>query len=1174
MLFIRRLSSARTMLLLIVLTLLASQLIMPPALYARQKETTGFDKEPVEKVFKSLGAKYKVRFFYAGSVTAKNTLITMPSAGRSLDEVLQYLTAHYDLVFRQQDNTISVSLKSTRTLDAVYQERVVKGRVGLLEGDGVVYAPGVTVRESGTTSATITDDKGYFTLRLKGNSAQIYISYLGYETSQQEVGANTMLNVTLKPAAQSIREVVISTGYQSLAKKNTTGAYSSLTPQEIERRSSQSLNQILEGSIPGLTLATRYSGLARDRRADAVDLQMRGGSAIEAERNQPLIVVDGFPVNQLPDNMNDVEKIDVLKDAAASAIWGARASNGVIVITTKRGKEGKMKINYATNTYLTSRPDYSKLNRASAGEIVDYDKELYDKGFVMPIIFDGGYNGYSPSLDLLFRLDRGQINQQEFSRLQDSLAGISNRDQISDQLMRTGFRQNHYLSLSGGGPRYRYVVSGSYENNRSNFIGDKNESYQLNTRSDLELTRDLRVSVDLNATSSRRNMAPYLNNDIQSLPPYQLLLDDAGNYIYDYTSFNKASNDEIRQYGYLDNGKNLLEEARLANNVSRNFGIRSKVGVQYKFLKHFSFNTDFLFDRLKTSGKNITDKNSFEARNYLNRYASLNSANKAVFNLPYGNILNLLENTTNSWALRSQLNYSNLINSVHYISAAAGVEVKKSVSEGFTNRKFGYDDELLSWQYFDQQKMANGGLTWWNNDAIPRVDPTTLDQFSYNDVREKSWYATGAYTYDDRYTFTGSFRIDQSNLFGADPKYRRTPLWSVGGAWNVAEEKFFRVPAINMLKVRLTAGLTGNYDRTTTPLLTATRTFQAIFNDYRARVNYYNPKLRWERTRTINAGVDVGLLKGRFQVTADYYNRYGYDLLGTTILDPTVGFESFKINAARMRNSGVDLAIQANIIEGHGRSFRWTSRLNAGYNKNKILENKAPESSPLISRVSGSGRYVEGYAREALWSYRWAGLDERGNPLVFNDKDEKVKVPVMGSLVNNGTFRAPYSGGFTNIFHYKDFFTSVFLTYNFGNVIRRYTPDMNGYAFGSNYDARIADRWRKPGDEATTDLASITPSTDPTDFYDGRERVIQYSTNSEMSGSYIRLREVQIGYSLPSSLLKRTFLNSVSFVAQMNNIAMWKKNKYGIDPEAVDPVTGSYFLPEPRVTTLTLRVEL
>ncbi|WP_341835323.1 SusC/RagA family TonB-linked outer membrane protein [Chitinophaga pollutisoli] len=899
---------------------------------------------------------------------------------------------------------------------------------------------------------------------------------------------------------------------------------------------------------------------------------MRGGSAIDESRNQPLIVVDGFPVNQLPENMNDVEKIDVLKDAAASAIWGARASNGVIVITTKRGKEGKMKINYAANTYFTSRPDYSRLHRASAADILDYDKEVYDKGFLNPVIFNGSESGYSPSMDILMRLDRGDITQQEFSRLQDSLGGISNTGQIRDQLLRTGIRQNHYLSFSGGGPRYRYIISGTYENNRSNYIGDKNESYQVNSRSDLELTRDLRVSLDLNAVSSRQNIAPYLNNDIQNLPPYQLLLDGSGNYIYDYTGFNKASNDIITGFGYLDNGKNLIEEARLANNVTRNFGIRTKVGVQYKFLKHFTFNTDFLFDRLKTSGKDITDKQSYEARYYLNRYASMNAANKAVFNLPLGNILDQSEMTYNNWALRSQLNYSNLINSVHFINVAAGAELKKNVTEGFTSRKFGYDDQLLSWQFFDQHKLANGGLTWWNSTAIPRLDPTSLDGFSHNDVREKSYYATAGYTYDERYTFTSSFRIDQSNMFGADPKYRRTPLWSVGGAWNVAEEKFFRVPAINMLKVRVTAGLTGNYDRTTTPLLTATRTFQTAFNDFRARVSSYNPKLRWERTRTINAGVDVGLLKNRFQVTADYYNRYGYDLLGVVMLDPTVGWTQFNINASRMRNKGFDLAIQANIIEG--RTFRWSSRVNAGFNKNIILENKVRETSPVISRVSSSGQYVEGYAREALWSYRWAGLDNRGNPLVYGDKDGKVKVPVMASLVNNGTYRAPFTGGFTNIFYYKDFFSSVFLTYNFGNVIRRFTPQMYGYGFLSNYDARISERWRKPGDEATTDLAAITPSFDPEDFYDGRERVIQYSTNSEMSGAYIRLREIQLGYKLPSTILKRTFLNSVSFVAQMNNVALWKKNKYGIDPDAVDPMTGTYFLPEPRVTTLTLRVEL
>ncbi|WP_164714399.1 SusC/RagA family TonB-linked outer membrane protein [Chitinophaga rhizosphaerae] len=1162
--------SSRTTLLFIALTL-PVQLLPAQALYARQQETAGFQKEPVEKVFKALGARYKVRFFYSGSVAAKNAVISMPQNIRSLEEALQYLSEHYDFLFRQQDNMISVSLKSARSLDPVYQERIVKGRVGLLDGDRIIYAPGVTVRESGTTSATITDEKGYFNLRLKGNSSQLIISYLGYETSQQEAGANTMLNVTLKPAVQAIREVIISTGYQSLAKKNTTGAYSSLSPQEIERRSSQSLNQILEGSIPGLTLATRYTGLARDRQAAGVDLQLRGGSAIAVDRNQPLIVVDGFPVNQLPDNMNDVEKIDVLKDAAAAAIWGARASNGVIVITTRRGKDGKVRINYAANTYFTQRPDYSKLHRASSADIMDYDKELYDKGYVMPVLFEGSPNGYSPSFDLLFRLDRGDIDATEFARLQDSLGGISNQSQIRDQLTRTGLRQNHYLSLSGGSDRYRYIISGSYDNNKPNFPGNKDESFQLNTRSDLEVTRNLRFSVDVNAVFANAKTGSSSNFDIQQLPPYQLLLDGQGNYIREFIAFNQAANSDIKSMGYLDNGRNLLEEARLANNATRRFGIRTKIGGQWKIWKGLTFNTDFLFDRLKTSGKNIMDKNSYAARSYINRYANVENG-KVVFNIPNGNILDQTESTNNNWALRSQLNYTTLIDSRHFINVIAGYEMKKNVTEGFGFRKFGYDDELLAWQFIDQKKLAMPGLVWWNGRPLSSFDPNALDRFNQNDVRERSYYGTAAYTYDDRYTFTASYRVDQSNMFGADPKYRRTPLWSVGGAWNIAGESFFKVPAVNTLKLRVTAGLTGNYDRTTTPKLVATRSFQASLGDYRARVDYYNPKLRWERTRTINTGLDVGLLKNRFQVSVDYYNRFGYDLLGSVVLDPTVGFTQFRINASEMTNKGLDLAIEAKIIEG--RKFRWSSRLNAGYNRNKITDNKIQDPSPTISRVTGGGTYVEGYAREALWSYRWAGLDERGNPQVYGDKDEKVKQAVFSSLVNNGVYRAPYSGGFTNIFHYKDLFASAFLTYNFGHIIRRYTPDMNGLAFGTNYDARVSERWRKPGDEAFTDLAAITPSWGPDDFYDGRERAIQYSTNSEMPGAYIRLREIQLGYKLPAALIKRTFLQSVSFVAQMNNVALWKKNKFGIDPEAVDPVTGTYFLPEPRVTTFTLRVEL
>ncbi|SHM80102.1 TonB-linked outer membrane protein, SusC/RagA family [Chitinophaga jiangningensis] len=1153
-----------------VLILLCALLVHQPVA-AQEKRTVNINNMQAEKAFHQLSSIYKVRFFYSGSTINTSQVISIPTGKMSLEEILQYLADHYQFSFKRNNNMISVTARKTVTPLQPGTEKVIQGRVGLFEGNDVIYVPGVTIREAGHQSVAVTDDRGNFSIKLHTEPGTLLISYLGYETTEVETGSHSQVNVTLKQALQSIREVVVSTGYQTMAKKNTTGAYTSITEKEIERRSSQSLNGVLEGAIPGLTLSPTYTGIASNRTPGATSIQIRGGSSLQSDRTSPLIIVDGFQVNQLPQNMNDVASIDVLKDAAAAAIWGAAASNGVIVITTKRGKEGHLRVNYTANTYFTQRPDFSKLGRASSADMVDYDKELYDKGFIMPQIYTNTKSGYSPSYDLLLKLDAGTITAAEYSRQADSLGRMSNKDQVNDLLLQTGVRSNHYLSLAGGGKGYRFLVSGSYDYDKGTMIGSKSDNTQLNTRSDFDLSKNFQVSADINAAFTNNYQSAVSTYDIVELPSYQLLTGTTGNYLYDYTDFNHASNDDLIKKGYYNFGRNLLEDARLANNNAKTMALRTKVSANWKIAKGLSLNGTFLYDRSKTSNKNERDSNSTYVRNTLNQYATLVN-NTANFNLPKGDILDQSEYTYSNWAVRTQLNYTNTFKGKHFINILAGIELKKFITEGATARHYGYNDQLLSWQTVDQKTLAKGGLRWWDNSSVPIFDATSYDVFSFRDDRHASYYGTAAYTYNEKYTFTGSYRIDQSNLFGTDPKYRSNPLWSIGGAWDIAKEDFINIPAVSMLKLRATVGLTGNFDKTTTPLLTATQRYQVNLNDFALRVSNYNPKLRWERTRTFNVGMDLGLLRNRFQVTVDAYNKFGYDLFGTQLLDPTVGFTSMKVNAAKMRNTGVELALRGNIIETG--DFRWESRLNFGYNKNKILANRMSESNPTINRVSGSSPYVEGYSRESIWSYKWAGLDGSGNPLVYGDKGEKVKVPVLSSLEYSGVYRAPYVGGFTNIFYYHDLFLSMFATYNFGNVMRREMPTMNGYAGASNLNYQIADRWRQPGDELKTDIPSITQSSSAADFYDGRDRAAIYSSNSIMPGDYIRLREVQLGYSLPSRLIKNTVFRGVQVIAQMNNVALWTKNKYGLDPDAVDPLTGGYSLPLPRITTLTVRVDL
>ncbi|MBO9632057.1 MAG: SusC/RagA family TonB-linked outer membrane protein [Chitinophagaceae bacterium] len=1161
-------SSSRCLRLLLLVALFMGSVM---ELSAQTTKKVDIQNMPVEKVFSNLEKLFNVRFFYSRSTINQTDKITIPAKERTLEEVLSYLDSKYNFSFRKDGNMIAVSKKNTEHI--VTTAREIRGRVGLSEGGRVYYAGGITVYVEGEKNGTITDDKGYFSIRTNKEQARLLISFVGYETHQTEVSGNAMVSVTLQPAATVLSEVaVVSSGYQTLTKKNTTGAYGTISAKEVERRSSQSLDRILEGAVPGLTVYNGYSGV-KGGRVQGVDIQVRGGSTIQSDRTAPLIIVDGFEVNRLPDNMNEVEKIDILKDAAASNIWGTKAANGVIVITTKRGKEGKMNISYASNLYLTNRPDYSSLKRASAKDMTSWDKEAFDKGWLTSAIFRNSASGYTPIYDAIFQFEEGSISEDILNHKLDSIGNMSNRQQVRDKLMRTGIRQNHYLSLSGGGPKYRFFLSSSFDDDKTNFIGEKSQSVQLNTRNDYELTSWLRLRGDINVAFDKDNAGIGLRSELMNLAPYQMILDPNGNYLYDYTEFNKVENDRLVKLGFYDNGKNLLQEANLANNVRKNFGVRTRLGFELKLAKGLTINNDFMYDRFKSSLRNIISKNSFEARDYINQFVTLGANDVPTFNLPKGDILSQNEATNTNWANRLQINYTNIFGGVHYLNLFGGTEIRKTISESFSNRKFGYDDDMQSWQpILNQGQLLTGGLTGWNGRPLPRFDATGYDQFAYTDNRFLSWFSTAAYTYDERYTFTGSLRFDESNLFGTVSKYRRTPLWSIGGGWNINNESFFNLPVINTLKLRATVGLGGNIDNASTPKLVASKNFQAALNDFRLRQISYNPKLRWERTETVNLGLDLGMWNNRFQMTVDAYHKNGYELLGTFLIDPTNGFGSARINAASMINKGVEIALTGNIIQN--KDFKWTSRLVFGYNKNKVTSNKVADGNPEINRVSGTSQYVEGYARETLWSYQWAGLDDRGNPLVYNGKGEKVKVPDITSLVASGTYRPPYSGGFSNTVTWKGWFANVFIVYNFGNVIRREMPSMNPYDFSTSLNYQVANRWMKKGDEALTDIPGMIQSFDPGDFYDGRERVAQYSSNSVMPGDFIRLREIQLGYSLPSQVLKRTPFRNVQIIAQLNNVALWKKNKYGIDPEFADPMSGSLYLPQSRVQTISLRVDL
>ncbi len=1071
--------------------------------------------------------------------------------GKTVSEIL-------DVVFKGKPFAYEI-LADHIVVSRVAQEKkhTVKGNV--VDETGLPL-PGVSVIIKGTTVGVATDTEGNFQLEIaKLEGVILQFSMVGMKTQEVRIVPNRLFyKVIMQVDARELEDVVC-TGYQTLKKVNTTGSFSTISPKAIELRGSAGLNRLLEGKVPGLTI---YNN----------DVRIRGGSTIsEKVGTKPLYIVDGFEVDELPENMDLVEHITVLKDAAAAAIWGTRAANGVIVIEMKKGSIGHSKLSYSGNVNLMCKPDYDDLNRADSKTLVDYDLEMFDKELIFSENYENSSNGYSPSWELIFEYEKNNITREELEEQLAILGKMSNKKQIEDKLLRTAIRHNHNLSLSGGSENFSYFLSGSYTGENSVYKdGSNKHSINILSKNTYVVTPRFSVRADLNAVYGKEDHGYDVESVINTILPYQMLVDEEGNRVKDNTKFNVLKNQELIEEGYKDYGFNVLDEVDLANKKTNKFGLRAKVGLDITILNGLKLSADYQYERTHSETKNLQDEEAYAVREQLNYMTNVENG-KLVNYLPMGDILDMTNKDLTAHALKigGILNRSFGKDGEHYVNVVAGFELRKHTSRSNSFRKLGYDDELLSYQIFDEQVLAKTGIDGWDG-LKHKYNASSYDKFSYRDNREVSYYGSAVYTYDSRYTLSGTFRIDESNLFGAAKKYRRNPLWSVGLSWNVHEEDFFHSNVINHLTPRISYGLTGNFDRSgsSTPLLTVTRSFNSAMGAYLSRVsNAPNPKLRWERTKTLNIGIETGLFN-RLTLLLEYYDKRSYDLLGNIQIDPTLGFDGGYINAADMYNRGFEMQVNAEALRL--KDFSWFVNFVLGYNKNKITNNNISDSNPAYNRTHGVNKFVEGYPREALWSYRWAGLDESGNPQTYDAEGNKTRTPVAESIECNGTYRPKYSGSLSTDFKYKNVLLSFSFIYNFGHVFRVAYPSMNLGTGKADLSAFIADRWQKPGDENKTDIPGIYT----VENYNGyRKDLSSYSSNSVRKGDFIRLREITLNYELPSRLIKKTPFSRVSLTAQANTVWLWTKNKEGFDPEAVDPIHGTLSLGEAPSFTFGLRVE-
>ncbi|MDR6783298.1 TonB-linked SusC/RagA family outer membrane protein [Pedobacter africanus] len=1113
-----------------------------------QKISLSKKNAPLTEVFKELKKQSGYGFMINKERIKLAKPVTITVNGEELIDVLDKCFKDQPFTYRVEDKMIIVVDKKPEQPRIGLLDIDVKGRI--LDENGQPLA-GANVRVKDGSKSTLTDDKGNFSIKGINEKAVLEISYLGYKT--KEVSAKPDLGILVMVInTGDLDEVsVVASGYQSIPKERATGSFSKVDNATFNRQVSTDVISRLKGIAPSILF---------DERSGSPKLTIRGQATIFGN-DQPLIVVDNFPyegdINNI--NPNDIEDIDILKDAAAASIWGVRAGNGVIVIKTKRGRANQpMSIGITSNVTIGEKPDLWYNPIIASTDFIDIEKMLFDKGYYNTIISNTAANRpYSPVVEILNNQKNGLIMAQQANAQIDALRGYDLRNDMEKYLYQTTVKQQYALNLSGGTDKNSYYFSSGFDKNRNSEIGNSFDRISLNSNQVFRPIKNLELSIGLNYnqnSQSTSNVVSMLNNMGQEMMyPYARLVDDNGNpavVIKDHSTVlkQKALNAGLLNWDFVP-----LDELNYQDNKVKQSEMRLNTAFKYTIIPSLSAEVRFQYENQTGKSRNLYDQDSYFTRNQTNLYTTFSSG-VMKRNIPLGGILDNTNTELNALNGRLQLNYDKKWNK-HQVNAIAGFEARQNKTNGVSSRLYGFDPNVGSSiivdyiSQFEQYGKGYTNLISQNNDYSETLD------------RIRSYYVNGAYNYDLRYVLSASARVDQSNLFGVNTNQKSVPLWSVGGKWNIDKENFYNFRWLQTLSFRSTFGYSGNVDRRVTAYTTARLTSNSI-NQLPAAylVNPPNKNLSWEKNAMWNIGIDFTLKGSKLSGSVEYFSRKGTDLIGNGPIDPTTGFTSYRGNLANMKGKGLD--VELNSINIQSKNFKWLTTAIFSYAKDEIIKYQRIVDISSFVRINdySIGRTPTGYSPVVgrplfgIYSYPWAGLNPNtGQAQGFLNGQASTEYSQIttalsqdpaNNLVYNGNALAPYFGALRNTFGYKQLELSFNITYRFGYYFRRYSfinSGLQSYSVHGDY----YNRWQNPGDELKTDIpALIYPANNLADNY------YQFSEALVNKGDHIRLQDISLSFNLNSDFLKKLNLRNFKLFAYANNIGiLWRANKVGLDPD-------------------------
>jgi len=1005
-------------------------------------------------------------------------------------------------------------------------------------GDQGMPLPGVSVRIKGTNKGTFTDRAGGFVMSV-GTNDTIVVSFMGYSPQSFAPPFKTPLDIILETLDASLNEVVISTGYQTLPKERATGSFLVVDDQLLNRSVSTNILDRLKDVVPGLSFNNNGSSA----------ISIRGQSTIYGNA-EPLIIVDNFPFEgSMQDiNPNDVEQISILRDAAAASIWGARAGNGVIVITTKKGKLNQAtQVTFNSNINVANAPDLYAASRLSSSDYIDIEKRLFEQGYY-DASHSTGFEALTPVVELLYRKKAdpsmgGAIDQQI-----EALKSRDVREELSRYVQRKMVNAQYAASLRGGGTKNNYYVSLGYDRNRENLVGNELSRISLSGSNTFKLLQNkLEITTGTSYTlhsTTNNSVGTTLTNATAggSLYPYAQLADQQGKHLPIIKNYRTSFLAQAAGQGLLDWSYVPLDEPLHSNFNTKRRTVRLNGAVAYNLVDGLKASLRYQFTDMEVTGSNERSQGSYFARDVINRFTQIagTSLNRPI---PLGGILDLDEQSLVDHGIRLQVDYQKNWGNKHELTAIAGHEIRYSRTERTNHRYYGYNSEYAQNTFVNYAEIA---FPMYFDNArkgqIPFVDALGL----YND-RFRSYYANGAYTYIGRYTINTSARLDQSNLFGVKTNQKGVPLWSVGLSWNLDKESFFPfVNSLPLLKIRATYGYNGNVDKTVSAFTTASFSGNRYSMPFATILNPPNPDLRWEKVAIWNLGLDFATKGNRLSGAVELYHKKGMDLIGDMPMPPSSGVALFRGNMASTAGTGLELLIHS--INTNGR-FVWATDLVFAAQREKVTEYFTTATS-IQYLQSGLNLPLKGKTLYGLYGYPWAGLDNaNGDPLGYlNGLPSKDYAAVMREFVPeklnyHGSIRPTTFGSLRNTFSYKDLSISFSIAYRLGYVFRK-----NSVVYGNNLglasnNGDYALRWNNPGDEQNTQVPSL-----PTSVNNNRDLFYRYADVLVDRADNIRLQDIRAEYGFRNR--KWLPFQQLALYGYCSNISLlWKRTKFDVDPD-------------------------